>query len=88
MNKKRIVFEARKEEFLAKLTTAAYGVALRHGLRGSFLDAQMEIWFALREILQGEHFGQDSLLSDEPEIICEEGQQQRGHYRERLPCPA
>jgi hypothetical protein len=36
------------EEHLARLTDAAYRVALQHGLTGSFLDLQLDLWAALR----------------------------------------
>jgi hypothetical protein len=36
------------EEILADLTDAAYQVLLRHGLRGSFLEAELELWRQLR----------------------------------------
>jgi uncharacterized membrane protein len=39
------------EEFLAELTDAAYRTALHHGLAGNFLDAQLDIWSALRGVL-------------------------------------
>jgi hypothetical protein len=39
------------EAFLAELTDAAYRVALRHGLRASFLDVQLDIWDALRPVV-------------------------------------
>ncbi len=60
------------EDFLAKLTTAAYGVALCHGLRGSFLDTQLEIWAALRDILKGELFDHEEPSADEPSISIDE----------------
>lgn len=44
--------EAEFEEFLAELTDAAYRTALRHGLRGSFLDTQLALWRDLRAVLQ------------------------------------
>ena len=36
------------EEFLAEITDAAYRVALRHGIKGSFLDIELGLWEALR----------------------------------------
>jgi hypothetical protein len=36
------------EEFLADLTDAVYHVALRHGIKGSFLEMELELWSALR----------------------------------------
>lgn len=40
------------EQLLAELTAAAYEVALRHGLRGSFLEAELELWRELRTVLE------------------------------------
>jgi hypothetical protein len=36
------------EEFLAELTDAAYRVALRHGIKGSFVEVELGLWEALR----------------------------------------
>jgi hypothetical protein len=44
------------EEFLAEVTAAAYHVALRHGLKGPFLDVELELWRRLREVLEKELF--------------------------------
>jgi hypothetical protein len=48
--------ESTTEEFLAELTAAAYGVALKHGLRGSFLDVELDLWRELRGVLHRELF--------------------------------
>jgi hypothetical protein len=37
------------DDFVAELAEAAYQVVLRHGLRGPFLDVELELWGALRE---------------------------------------
>ncbi len=42
------------EDLLARLTRAAYEVALRHGVEGPFLDVELEIWRALRGVLEHE----------------------------------
>jgi hypothetical protein len=39
------------EEFLAELTDAAYRVTLKHGVRGSFLHVELDLWTALRSVL-------------------------------------
>jgi hypothetical protein len=49
--------ESATEEFLAELSAAAYGVALKHGLRGSFLDVELDLWRELRGVLRRELFG-------------------------------
>ena len=40
-----------QEQFLAELTDAAYRVALRHGVKGSFIDVELGLWKALRTVL-------------------------------------
>jgi hypothetical protein len=53
------------EGFLAELTDAAYCVALRHGIKGSFVDVELDLWQALRKVL---HLGvsrQASRFSEE-----------------------
>jgi hypothetical protein len=42
------------EELLARLTAAAYSVALRHGLKGPFLEVELGLWRALRDVLSEE----------------------------------
>ena len=38
--------------FTAKLTDAAYAVALRHGIRGSWIDLQLDLWRVLTEAVE------------------------------------
>jgi hypothetical protein len=40
-----------EENLLAELTETAYGVALRHGLKGPFIDVELELWRELRGVL-------------------------------------
>lgn len=40
------------EDLLAELTDAAYRVALKHRFEGIFVDVQLELWSALRKVLQ------------------------------------
>jgi hypothetical protein len=42
------------EDLLARLTAAAYSVALRHGLKGPFIDVELALWRELRALLQEE----------------------------------
>lgn len=42
------------EALLAELTDAAYRVALKHGLRGAFIDVELDLWTALRAVLREE----------------------------------
>jgi hypothetical protein len=37
-----------REAFLARLATTAYQVALRHGIRGSFAELELDLWHELR----------------------------------------
>lgn len=39
------------EELLAELAEAAYRVALRHGLKGPFIDVELDLWRELRVVL-------------------------------------
>ncbi len=41
------------EGLLAELTAAAYQVALRHGLKGPFVDVELDLWRELRRVLDG-----------------------------------
>jgi hypothetical protein len=43
--------ESVAEELLAELASAAYGVALRHGIKGPFIDVELELWRELRGVL-------------------------------------
>jgi hypothetical protein len=36
------------EGLVAELTEAAYGVALRHGFRGTFVEVELGLWDAIR----------------------------------------
>jgi len=40
------------ESFAAELTSAAYAVALRHGLEHEWLDLELELWEALTETVK------------------------------------
>lgn len=39
------------EDLLAELAAAAYRVALRHGLKGPFIDVELDLWGELRVVL-------------------------------------
>jgi hypothetical protein len=39
------------EHLLAELTEAAYEVALRHGIKGPFIDVELDLWRELRAVL-------------------------------------
>jgi hypothetical protein len=40
------------ENFAAELTSAAYAVALRHGVEDKWLDLELELWEALQEMVK------------------------------------
>jgi hypothetical protein len=40
------------DNFAAELTSAAYAVALRHGVEDEWLDVQLELWGALKETVK------------------------------------
>jgi hypothetical protein len=42
-----------REAILARLATTAYQVALRHGIRGSFAELELDIWRELRKACAG-----------------------------------
>ena len=41
-----------REAFLARLTTTSYQVALRHGIRGSFAELELDLWHELRAVCE------------------------------------
>jgi hypothetical protein len=43
--------ESLSETLLAELASAAYRVALRHGLKGPFIDVELDLWHTLRVVL-------------------------------------
>jgi hypothetical protein len=61
--------DARLENFAAELTSAAYAVALRHGLEDKWLDLELELWEALKEKVkkwgrEPPHFSDVPFVSD------------------------
>jgi hypothetical protein len=47
------------EDFAAQLTQAAYCVALRHGVKDSWLDVEIELWRVLADGLNRQRFPLD-----------------------------
>jgi hypothetical protein len=43
--------ESDTEALLAELTEAAYRVALQQGIKGPFLDLELQLWRELRRVL-------------------------------------
>jgi hypothetical protein len=56
------ILNANLEDFAAELNAAAYQVALRHGLRGPFIDVELELWQALRAVVAAHLAQQGSVL--------------------------
>jgi hypothetical protein len=44
------------DTFVAKLTRAAYEVALRHGAAGTWLELELDLWQALADIVTASRF--------------------------------
>ncbi len=47
-----VKFNVSPEEFLSELTRAVYQVALKHGLKASFVDVELDLHEVLRGVLQ------------------------------------
>lgn len=45
-------WDSPRENFVAELTSAAYGIALRQGIKGSWLDLQLGLWRVVAEMVQ------------------------------------
>jgi hypothetical protein len=59
------------EDLLARLTTAAYSVVLRHGLKAPFIDVELALWRELRAQLSPELAARDAAaVSWRPESYC------------------
>jgi len=48
--------ERSSEDFLANLSVAAYDVAMRFQKKGSFLELEIGLWDALREVIRKDMF--------------------------------
>lgn len=42
------------EELVARMARAAYLVALKHGVRGPFIDVELELWSELQRVAHEE----------------------------------
>jgi hypothetical protein len=54
--------DARLEAFAAELASAAYRVALRHGVVGTWIDLELDLWRALIETIRK----RDGAARDDP----------------------
>ena len=52
INRVRADSDPRLDKFAAELTEAAYRVALRHGVSGSWLDLELDLWHALTDAVR------------------------------------
>jgi hypothetical protein len=66
--------DIRLENFAAELTRAAYGVALRHGTAGTWVDLELDLWKALTDTVK--KWGRGSPPPSEVAFACDwaEGQ--------------
>jgi hypothetical protein len=58
--------QQRREECAAQLTDAAYPIALKHGMRGFSVDAELEVWKAIESAL-----GEKRLQTPREEVLAE-----------------
>ncbi len=49
-----------RDDLVQRLTVAAYEVVLKHGIKGSFLDLELDLWHTLAGVI-----GQESASSRE-----------------------
>jgi len=52
--KTSLKFKTNQEDFLARITEAAYDVVLRQGLQRSFVDVELELWQQIRSVFRNE----------------------------------
>jgi len=57
------------EALAAELTSAAYGVALRHGAEDKWLDLQLELWQALKVTVR--RWGQEPPHLPDVPFVCD-----------------
>jgi hypothetical protein len=61
--------DALLENLAAELTSAAYSVALRHGLDDKWLDLELELWEALKETVK--KWGQEPPHFSDAPFVCD-----------------
>jgi hypothetical protein len=59
--KPSLKFKTNQEDFLAKITEAAYDVVLQQGLQRSFVDVELELWQQIRCVFRNEIVPQESV---------------------------
>ena len=47
----------RQEAYVAEVTDTAYQAAIRKGFNGSFLELELELWYALKNVLDDPGIG-------------------------------
>jgi hypothetical protein len=58
--------DSRLEIFAAELTFAAYGVALRHGAAGTWVDLELDLWKALADTVK--KWGKGPIPASDPAL--------------------
>ncbi len=53
-----------QEDFVAALTDAAFAVTARHGVRGSSVDHEVDLWKALGAVVRREPTGREQLVAE------------------------
>ena len=52
------------DDRIARLTDAVYRVALEHGMTGSFVELQLGIWSAIRNVIKAEQPSDEDFVQD------------------------
>lgn len=61
-----VKLERSSEDFLANLSVAAYDVAMQFQKKGSFIELEIGLWNALREVIRKDMFFRESMLELTP----------------------
>jgi hypothetical protein len=73
--------DTRLENLAAELTLAAYGVALRHGTAGTWVDLELDLWKALADTVKAR--GREWVRpAGQPETAHRDGHDGLGHGRD------
>jgi hypothetical protein len=73
--------DTRLDDFAAEITLAAYGVALRHGTAGRWVDLELDLWKALADTVKT--WGREwPRAAGQPEAAHVEGRDGLGPRRE------
>jgi len=64
MSKRVTVPDRSREQFLAELTDVAFEVAARHGVRGSSVDYEVDLWKALGGVFRRRPSGREQFVAE------------------------